>query len=109
MYISKEIEFNGASGKTYSFTVYPKSGQLPESSGLYILTYIHPRGHIAGFKVNIIAMGEANNLNAVIDDLRQEDRLLKECWNYSCIMTFDNTAIRQESLEDLSLITSKFI
>jgi hypothetical protein len=104
MFLPDKIEFNGASGKTYSFEVYPKSAQLPDTVGVFILTYSHPRGHLSGFQVNILSMGIANNLNSVIVDLRQDESLLKECWNYSCIMCLDKVTQCHECIDDLKNI-----
>ncbi len=39
MYVEEQLEFTGISGKTYTFKVYPKSVQLPETGGISIVTY----------------------------------------------------------------------
>jgi hypothetical protein len=101
MYMQKKLEFSGASGKTYTFEVYPKSAQLPKTHGIYILTYSHPCGHLSGVRVNTLCMGVANNLNMVIADLRQKGSFLRECWNYTCIMCLDNAVLSREYFEDL--------
>ena len=104
MFIQKKIECIGASGKIYTFEVYPKSARLPETGGIYLLAYCHPRGHLSGFQVNILRMGVADNLNAVIDGLRQKADLLKECWNYTGIMCLDADPAGCEYIEDLSAV-----
>ena len=49
MYVGDELELTGVSGKTYTFKIYPKSAQHPETGGIFIVSYMHPRGHLAGF------------------------------------------------------------
>lgn len=74
MYVDEQLKLIGISGKTYTFEVYPKSAQLPETGGIFIVTYMHPRGHLAGCQVNPLHIGVADNLQAVVHDLKKEDR-----------------------------------
>ncbi len=104
--MQKRWEFTGVSGKKYTFEVYPKSAQLPATGGIYIVTYSHPRGHLSGFQVNTLCMGVANNLNSTIEDLRQQESLAKDCWNYTCILCLDNADLRHECFDDLHAINS---
>ncbi len=101
MLIQKQLEFNGESGKFYTFEVYTKSARLPQKAGIYIITYSHPRGHLSGFQVNVLAIGTATNLDLAVADLREKDRWSKECWNYTCILCLNDAASRQEYFDDL--------
>ncbi|MBM9513649.1 hypothetical protein [Desulfogranum marinum] len=102
MFVEDHVEFTGLSGKTYTFEVYPKSAQLPETGGIFIVTYMHPRGHRAGFKVNALHVGVADNLHAAVHALKTEEMLLKKCWNYTCIMNLDTPVTRDAYCADLN-------
>ena len=101
MYVGDQLELTGVSGKTYTFKVYPKSAQLPETGGIFIVTYMHPRGHLAGFKVIPLHIGVADNLQTVINDLKKEDRFLKNCWNYTCTINLNTPSTRDSYFADL--------
>ena len=101
MYVKEHIELTGISGKTYTFKVYPKSAQLPETGGIFIVTYMHPQGHLAGFKVNPLHIGAADNLQAVVQDLKKEDKFSKNCWNYTCVMSLNAPSTREAYCADL--------
>lgn len=104
--MQKTFEFRGISGKTYRFDVFSKSAKLPETGGVLILTYSHPRGHLAGIQVNVLRMEIATNLNSAVIDLSQDDNLQKECWNYTCAICLDDPKIREQYIKDLSHTTS---
>jgi hypothetical protein len=106
MLIQKQFEFNGESGKSYTFEVYSKSACLPKRAGIYIITYSHPRGHLSGFHVNILAIGTAANLDLAIANLREKDSWSQECWNYTCILCINDTVRRQEYFDDLQRTSS---
>jgi len=101
--MQKQLEISGQSGESYTFDVYPKSAHLPEKAGLYIITYTHPRGHLAGYQINIICMGRSTNLEAAVADLRERENLAEECWNYTCILCIDDVPKISRILEDLHL------
>ncbi|MGB3223160.1 MAG: hypothetical protein WBB23_10190 [Desulforhopalus sp.] len=106
MLIQKQLEFNGESGKSYTIEIYAKSAHLPQKAGIYIITYSHPRGHLSGFQINILAIGTAANLDSAVADLREKDSWSKECWNYTCILCVDDAAKRQEYFQDLQRSSS---
>ena len=101
MLMTKSWVFTGKSKKKYTFELYSKSAQLPEVGGIYILAYAHPRGHLAGFQINILCMGETVNLNATVSELQHREDLLKQCWNYNYILCLDDPGTRAEYLKDL--------
>jgi len=98
--------FTGESGKQYDFKLYSKSAQLPETGGVYILTYTHPRGHLAGVQINILDIGKTENLNLSIKGLQQNERLKEQCWNYNYILCIDDPEIRDECLKNLLYLLS---
>jgi len=100
------VEFIGVSGEAYTFNVSSKSTELPDAAGIYILTYSHPRGHLAGFQVNVLRMGTTVDLNAAIIELRQDESLMDKCWNYTCTLPLDDQETRDAYLEDLCQTTS---
>jgi hypothetical protein len=93
--------FSGESGKQYTFELYSKSDPLPETGGIYIITYTHPRGHLAGYKINILDIGKTEHLNLLVTDLQQSKRLIEQLWNYNYILCLDNPKSRDECLQDL--------
>lgn len=93
--------FTGESGRQYTFELYSRSAPLPETAGIYILTYTHPRGHLAGVAINILDIGETRNLNLLVKGLQQCERLKEQCWNYNYILCLDDPESRGEYLKDL--------
>jgi hypothetical protein len=108
MYIQKSIELKGVTGKTYTLDMYPKSAQLPDVGGIYILMYCHPRGHLAGIKVNTLHIGTSDNLNSKVDSFRQDKTMLEMAWNYTGIIVSEEKDIRLEYFTDLTHTTPVF-
>ena len=77
----KEWLFKGASETNYTFEIYSKKALLPEAGGIFILAYNHPKGHLAGYQVNTLSMGETDNLQLAITNLPQQECLRGGCWN----------------------------
>lgn len=102
MYIRNSIELKGVTGKKYTFDLYPKSAQLPGTGGIYILMYCHPRGHLAGLKVNTLRIGLADNLNSIVANFRQDETMQEKAWNYSGIIVIEEKDIGLEYLKDLT-------
>jgi hypothetical protein len=102
MYIQNSVEINGATGKTYTFDLYPKSSQLPETRGIYILMYCHPRGHLAGIEFNPLRIGIADNLNSIVASFRRDETMSGNSWNYTGIIVLENNDIGLEYLTDLT-------
>lgn len=101
MYIQDSIEFKGAKGKTYTFDLYAKSDELPKEGGLYILLYCHPRGHLAGFKVNTLHIGMTENLQSTVVNFRHNRAMQEKLWNYTGILLVKQKEIGLEYLNDL--------
>ncbi|MGE4401569.1 MAG: hypothetical protein AB7F61_07770 [Desulfobulbus sp.] len=101
MLLEKTWSFTGKTGKHYPFTVFSKSALLPENGGIYILAYAHPRGHLAGFQINTLTMGETDNLHLAVSTLQQDKYLVNECWNYTFILPLDAPEQRTSYFNDL--------
>ncbi|WP_321402993.1 hypothetical protein [Maridesulfovibrio sp.] len=101
MFKQKEWLFQGESGKEYTFGIYAKTRPIPEHSGLYILSYTHPRGHRSGFKVNMLYAGETENFSKTIAAPPQADCLWDENWNCIYLLINDNPDERRNILSDL--------
>lgn len=101
MLMGKNWIFQGISGDKYTFESYSKSTELPGVGGIYILVYAHPRGHLAGFQINILAMGSTDNLNGAVSGLQQSERLMTLCWNYNYVLSVFDPETRDRYLEDL--------
>ena len=93
--------FTGESGKQYNFELHSKSAPLPVTGGIYILTYTHPRGHLAGVQINILDIGKTENLNLSVTGLQQSEPLKEQCWNYNYIRCIDDPESRDACLKDL--------
>nr|WP_321401211.1 hypothetical protein [uncultured Desulfobacter sp.] len=98
--------FTGASGKQYTFELYSKSAALLETGGIYILTYTHPRGHMAGVQINILDIGKTENFNLSVTGLQQSERLKDQCWNYNYVCCIDDPESRDACLKDLLYLLS---
>ncbi len=101
MFRQKEWFFSGESGKKYTFEICPKSGPIPEEGGIFILTYTHPRGHLAGYEVHILHVGETDNFHKTIANPPKAECLKRECWNCIYLYKTKNEEIREEILKDL--------
>jgi hypothetical protein len=101
MLMKKNWVFEGKFNEKYTFELYSKSAEIPEVGGIYILTYAHPRGHLAGYQINILCMGATESQNVAVSDLQQQECLLKQCWNYNYILCLDEQDTRDEYLKDL--------
>lgn len=102
MHIQNSIDLKSATGKTYTFDLYHKSAQLPENGGIYILTYCHPRGHVAGLQVNTLHIGATDNINSTVAGFREDKVMQEKPWNYTGIISIEQKGIRLEYLKDLT-------
>jgi hypothetical protein len=102
MLMENQWSFTGTTGKQYTFAVFSKSALLPHAGGIYILAYAHPRGHLAGFQVTPLTMGATDDLQRAVAALQQHEYLVRECWNYTFILTLDDMEQRDELMNDLS-------
>ncbi|TIH12941.1 hypothetical protein D0S45_16600 [Marinifilum sp. JC120] len=101
MFKQKEWPFSGKSGKEYTFGIFAKTRPIPEEAGVYILSYTHPRGHRAGFKVNMLYVGETDNFRQELTNPPEADCLWEGCWNCIYLLEIDNTKEREKVLADL--------
>nr|WP_320012316.1 hypothetical protein [uncultured Desulfobulbus sp.] len=93
---------NGKSGTRYSFTVITKSGHLPQSGGILLPVYAHPRGHRAGFQVNALGVHTANDMEATRASLSKHQELTEQCWNYTLVLEESDPDKQLQIAEDLS-------
>ncbi|MBI9112515.1 hypothetical protein [Maridesulfovibrio ferrireducens] len=101
MFRKKEWSFKGESGTEYCFEIKMKSSALPTAGGVFILAYTHPRGHLAGFEVHPLYIGQTDNLSTTIDTPPQLKCITNECWNCTYIMMTDNKQARIDCVQDL--------
>ncbi|WP_421902717.1 hypothetical protein [Maridesulfovibrio sp.] len=101
MFKQKEWLFSGKSGEKHHFGIFAKTRPIPEYGGIYILAYTHPRGHRAGFKVNMLYVGETDNFRKRLADPPQADCLWDGCWNCIYLLKLDDTDGRKVTLADL--------
>ncbi|NDV22061.1 hypothetical protein [Desulfovibrio sp. JC022] len=101
MFKQKEWIFTGKSGKEYTFGIFAKTRPIPEEAGIYILSYTHPRGHRAGFKVNMLYVGGTENFRQELNNPPEADCLWDGNWNCIYLLEIDDMDERLKILEDL--------
>jgi hypothetical protein len=65
--------------------------------------YCHPRGHLAGLKVNPLRIGFADNLNSIVANFKHDETILEMAWNYSGILVIEEKNIGLEYIKDLAI------
>ncbi|WP_031480353.1 hypothetical protein [Maridesulfovibrio frigidus] len=102
MFSQKEYIFKGFSGTDYPFEIMKKSSDFEPATAIYIFTYKHLRGHMAGFAVNPLHIGQTDNLKKALIDHPQKDCLFNECSNCIHVMKLDaDESARKAIVEDL--------
>ncbi|NDV26853.1 hypothetical protein [Desulfovibrio sp. JC010] len=101
MFKQKDWPFTGKSGKEYNFGIFAKTRPIPEQGGIYILAYTHPRGHRAGFKVNMLLIGATENFRKELENPPQADCLWEGNWNCIYLLGLDDTDEKVNTLADL--------
>lgn len=81
MFEQKEWTFTGASGAARTFTLSPKSEELPAVPGVFILAYTHPRGHRAGWQVTVLNIRYCEDIRAGVRAEAGRSCLQKGNWN----------------------------
>jgi|GEM_PF-1043983 len=101
MFRQTKWSFTGASGTEYLFTILPKSEGLPQASGLFILAYTHPRGHMAGWQVNPLFIGHAENMELMLENEVMLDRDWRGIWNCNFVLWEPVASVREMCVCDL--------
>lgn len=101
MFKQKDWLFQGKSGEEYKFGIFAKTRPIPESGGVYILAYTHPRGHRSGFKVNMLYAGETDNFQQELAAPPQKDCLWEGNWNCIYLLPIKNAQEKKNLLADL--------
>jgi len=107
MFKKKDWIFNGESGKKYSFQIKPKTSVFPESAGIFVLTYTHPRGHLAGYEVNKIIIGCSENIKKDMKNPPQREYATENCWNCTFLYLTEDKNEQQEIIDDLCAANKK--
>ncbi len=101
MFKQEKWSFTGDSGIEYLFEIKMKSSTLPPSGGVYILSYTHPRGHLAGFEAHPLYIGQTDNLNKTLSAPAQLKCITDECWNCTYILSAEDGQARINCVQDL--------
>ena len=109
MFKQKIWPFIGTSGTEYPFTILPKSEKLPQSAGVFILAYTHPRGHMAGWEITPILINHANNIALALDTETHLNRDQKAIWNCNFVLLEPSQSAREKYVRDLKIHESKDI
>lgn len=107
--MQKTLRFTGNSGQEYAFTSQPRSDRVTSDRGLFILAYIHPRGHLAGYLLHVLHLGVADNLEESIAQLYEDPHLKKRCWNTTLTLKLKTDGESAAVFQDLKDIPSKQI
>jgi len=102
MFRQTKWTFTGVSGAEYLFTILPKSEGLPQSSGVFILAYTHPRGHMAGWQVNPLFIGHAENMGLMLEDGVRLDPDGRDIWNSNFVLLEPVASVREMCVCDLN-------
>lgn len=104
MFRNQPHSLTGASGEQYVFTLLAKSDPLPDSGGLLLASYTHPRGHLAGFEVHPLLLTHGPDLRRALPEGGPRDCVLRECWNSTGVLAEDDPARREAILNDLGTL-----
>jgi hypothetical protein len=107
MFMQKKWTATGASGAKYLFSILPKSDGLPQSAGVFILAYCHPRGHMAGWQVNPLFIGHADNMGLALENEVELDSDHMLMWNCNFVLLESVTSAREICVRDLENQKSK--
>ena len=108
MFSKKQWSFTGASGAEYFFSIYPKSKELPRAPGVYIQAYVHLRGHLAGWQVNPLFIGHADDICSALDGDVELDSDQRFIWNCNFVLLESDAAAREACVRDLEAQGAKF-
>jgi hypothetical protein len=103
MFRQKEWSFTGSSGTTYIFSIHPKSDGLPRSAGVYIQAYTRPRGHMAGWRVNPLRIGQAEDIASAVDHAGEPSTSRCTVWNSNLILLESSPSARDKCVRDLDM------
>jgi len=106
MFKRKEWLFTGKSGSEYTFSISPKSSELPASPGVLIMAYTHPRGHRAGWQVNVLGVVHCDNLQDEVSIVSDQDCIRETEWNCNYYLADLDDHSRSNLVQDLKLFYS---
>ncbi|WP_461210936.1 hypothetical protein [Desulfocurvus sp. DL9XJH121] len=76
----------GASGRDYAFTVHGRGARFRAVGAVFVLGYLHPRGHLAGFVLHPLYVGQTSDLARTLAAPPHGDCLRAQCWNCVCAL-----------------------
>lgn len=101
MFRQKEWPFLGASGAKYLFSIRPKSAGPDRGPGVFILAYTHPRGHLAGWRVNPLLIGHAEDMRAALENEVELHKDQAPLWNSIFVLPESSASARETCVRDL--------
>jgi len=104
MYKLNEWTFTGDSGAEYRFSCLAKSEELPQSPGILIPGYAHPRGHLAGWQVQPLLIDHSDNIRTTFANSIEQQVAQLPLWNCNLILLEPSSSARAESVKDLENI-----
>ena len=94
------MELTGASGKKYTFYVYPMSAEFKQVGGVYAFTLATPKTG-GGNTHSILYVGQTGDLSSRFDDHHKEDCFVRRGANRHCAMVVENEETRLAIERDL--------
>ncbi len=92
--------FDGASGKTYRFTVYPWGTKIRKVSGLYVIAH-RSHDNTSGYQHEAIYVGQTEDLSQPFDRHHKAQEFGQHGANCICLHSDDSEDSRIEKERDL--------
>ncbi|KAB1442809.1 hypothetical protein [Pseudodesulfovibrio senegalensis] len=109
MFRQEEWIFSGASGAHYRFSIRTKKSGLPQAPGVVMLAYTHPRGHMAGWQVNPLFIGHADDMSRIPESEVDPHSKQMALWNSCFLLPESLAAAREACVLDLERANAPFI
>jgi len=95
-----KTNFDGDSGTTYHFTVYPLGTRIRKLSGLYVIAN-RSRDEAAGYQHDAIYVGQTEDLSQPFERHRKAAEFERHGANCICLHADDSEDSRREKERDL--------
>ena len=109
MFKQKKWPFAGASGTEYVFTILSKSKGLPRASGVFMLAYARPRGHMAGWQVTPLCIRHADDMQLSHQNGEGQKSDMDATWNCNFVLLEPDASAREKCACDLNARSSPWV
>jgi hypothetical protein len=95
------IDFKGASGKSYTFTVYPWGTTFKAVGAVYVVTRRYPKSSGDGHSHEVLYVGQTGDLSARLEDHHKAECFEENQANCVCVKVEEVETTRLEIEKDL--------